>query len=219
MKSIAKALLAGAAAAMLPAGPMTDAAIQRAPARPHQRPRPKAPWQVWRDTAGRLSLAAHRRACLPVRAARHRDLRFQLQSGGGRRAPAQQRHPPHRLLGADLPDDVARHHAAAADRPLQPACRCAAHDRRRRLHLCRLPHQPLRRRPDVRPLEGRKRDRAAALPHHRVHGAARSRRARHHLDRRHGAPAGRQAMAAPAQHHLRHRAPGSDPLLPADQGG
>jgi sulfoxide reductase heme-binding subunit YedZ len=33
---------------------MTDAAIQGAPARPHQR-RPRAPWQVWRDTAGRLS--------------------------------------------------------------------------------------------------------------------------------------------------------------------
>ena len=38
------------------------------------------------------------------------------------------------------------------------------------------------------------------------------------LDRRHGAPARRQALAAPAQHHLRHRAAGADPLLPADQG-
>jgi sulfoxide reductase heme-binding subunit YedZ len=34
---------------------MTDAAIQRGGAEPQTKRRPKAPWQVWRDTAGRLS--------------------------------------------------------------------------------------------------------------------------------------------------------------------
>src|SRR4029079_6014612 len=44
---------------------MTDAAIQRVPAKV----RPKAPWQVWRDSAGRLSplrIAALVFVCLPV---------------------------------------------------------------------------------------------------------------------------------------------------------
>ena len=56
---------------------MTDAAIQGAPARAPQR-RPRAPWQVWRDTAGRLSWLRIAALAFLLRAARHRDLRFQL---------------------------------------------------------------------------------------------------------------------------------------------
>ena len=44
---------------------MTDAAIQRVAAKA----RPKAPWQVWRDSAGRLSplrIAALAFLCVPV---------------------------------------------------------------------------------------------------------------------------------------------------------
>ncbi|MSP46037.1 MAG: sulfoxide reductase heme-binding subunit YedZ [Xanthobacteraceae bacterium] len=52
MESIAKALLAAPGPACYPLA-MTDAAIQRAASTPN--PRPKAPWQVWRDASGRLS--------------------------------------------------------------------------------------------------------------------------------------------------------------------
>ena len=48
---------------------MTDAAIQRAAAQPQAKPRPKAPWQVWRDSAGRLSplrIAVLAFLCVPV---------------------------------------------------------------------------------------------------------------------------------------------------------
>jgi sulfoxide reductase heme-binding subunit YedZ len=51
---------------------MTDAAIQRM--EPGARPRPKAPWQVWRDAAGRLSwlrLAALVFLLVPVAVAAH----------------------------------------------------------------------------------------------------------------------------------------------------
>src|SRR5204862_6790489 len=64
IESIAKALLAAARASCYPLG-MTDAAIQRVAAKA----RPKAPWQVWRDSAGRLSplrIAALAFLCVPV---------------------------------------------------------------------------------------------------------------------------------------------------------
>src|SRR5687767_12965052 len=56
MDFIAKALLARAASPCY-ARAMTEATIQSAGSRPAPQagPRPKAPWQVWRDAAGRLS--------------------------------------------------------------------------------------------------------------------------------------------------------------------
>ena len=166
------------------------------PCQSRSRAGPKAPWQVWRDAAGRLSPLRMVALAVPVRAGRDRDLR--LHHRGLRRAPAQRRDPPHRLLGADLPDDFACGDAAAAGRALQPARRRAPHDRRRRLRLRRRPHLALCRRPDVRSLEGRKRNRAAALSDDRLCRAARPCGAGGDLDRRHGAPARRQALAAAA---------------------
>jgi sulfoxide reductase heme-binding subunit YedZ len=60
-----QSVIGGGSGLVLPAWPMTDAAIQRVPAKV----RPKVPWQVWRDSAGRLSplrIAALVFLCVPV---------------------------------------------------------------------------------------------------------------------------------------------------------
>jgi sulfoxide reductase heme-binding subunit YedZ len=60
-----QSVIGGGSGLVLPASPMTDAAIQRVAAKV----RPKAPWQVWRDAAGRLSLlriATLMFLCVPV---------------------------------------------------------------------------------------------------------------------------------------------------------
>ena len=64
---------------------MTDAAIQRAGARPSQAP-PKAPWQVWRDAAGRLSwlrIATLALLFVPWAIATY-DFNFNLEAVGAR---------------------------------------------------------------------------------------------------------------------------------------
>jgi sulfoxide reductase heme-binding subunit YedZ len=65
---------------------MTDAAIQGAPARPQQRRRPRARWQVWRDTAGQLSwlrIAALAFLFVPLAIATY-DFNFNLEAVGAR---------------------------------------------------------------------------------------------------------------------------------------
>ncbi len=60
-----QSVIGGGSGLVLPAWPMTDAAIQRVPAKV----RPKVPWQVWCDSAGRLSplrIAALVFLCVPV---------------------------------------------------------------------------------------------------------------------------------------------------------
>jgi len=64
---------------------MTDAAIQRAGPRP-SKVRPKAPWQVWRDAAGRLSwlrIAALAFLFVPFAIATY-DFNFNLEAVGAR---------------------------------------------------------------------------------------------------------------------------------------
>ena len=62
----------------------------------------KQPWQIWRDRRGRLSwlrIATLALLLLPIAIAA-----YAYATAGLRRAAAQRRDPPHRLLGADLSD-------------------------------------------------------------------------------------------------------------------
>jgi sulfoxide reductase heme-binding subunit YedZ len=65
---------------------MTDAAIQRVAAKAQPKPRPKASWQVWRDTAGQLSplrIAVLLFLLVPVAIAAY-DFTFNIEAIGAR---------------------------------------------------------------------------------------------------------------------------------------
>ena len=172
--------------------------------------RPKAPWQVWRDAAGRLSplrIAALVFLFVPVAVAIYD---FNTEGFGAR--------PLNNVIHRTGYWALIFLMTSLAVTPLRRIARFnLLVDVRRMIGVgafvyAATPHLALCRRPDVRPVEGRKRDCAAALSHHRLCRAAGPDRAGRHLDRRHGAPPRRQALAAAAQHHLRHRPAGADPL-------
>ena len=149
---------------------------------------------LWRDRRGRVSalrIAVLAFLAVPVALAAQPYLTDRV-----RRAADQRSHPSRRLLGAGVPAGDAGGDAARPDRALQRPDRCAAHARGRHLRLCRDPYPAVCRRPDVRSPEGRDRDRAAALSHHRVHRAHGARRPGGDVDRRHGAPAGQRGAGS-----------------------
>ena len=194
---------------------MTDI-LAPAAAKPARGPAPKAPWQVWRDAAGRLSALRIGTLALlfvPVAIAIYD---YNTEGFGAR--------PLNNVIHRTGYWALLFLMISLAVTPLRRVARFnQLVDVRRMIgvgafRLCRHAHLALCRRPDVRFVEGRKRDRAAALSHHRLHHPARADRACRDLDRRHGSKAGRQALAAAAQHHLRARSLGAHSFLPADQG-
>ena len=90
--------------------------------------------------------------------------------------------------------------------------------RRRRLPGDRPAPRAVCRRAGLGPRQGVERDRPAFLPDDRIRGAARPRGPGRHLDRRHGAPARRPALAGPAPAGLPGNGPRPGALLHADQG-
>src|SRR6266581_4941410 len=87
------------------------------------------------------------------------------------------------MAGRDFPRDLARApaiHGAEADQHAPHARRCG-------FLLRGAAHHALHRRSEIRSCQGRERDRAALLSHHRVRGAARPDRAGRDLDRLHQA--------------------------------
>ncbi len=110
-------------------------------------------------------------------------------------------HPPHRHLGGQAAAALARHLAAAAPPRLGQADRRAPHARAFGDGLRPRPSRPLLHRHGLRLGADRLRNRQALLPDDRFPRAARPRRARHHLDRRHDPPP-RQELAAAAQPRL-----------------
>ena len=191
---------------------MTDAAIQRVAAKS----RPKAPWQVWRDAAGRLSplrIAALAFLLVPVAVAIY-DFNTE---GFGARPLNNVIHrtgywaliflmtslavtPLRRIARFNLLVDVRRMIGVGAF--VYAATHISLYVADQMFDLWKVASEiALRLYLTI--------GFTALLGLDRAGG---------HLDRRHGAPARRQALAAPAQHHLRHRPPGADPLFPADQG-
>ena len=161
-----------------------------------------------------VAAQAHGFRC-PVRAGGVGGVCLWLRAARG--APAQRGDPRDRAVDdpADLPgiggDPAAPGLAVAAADP------GAADDRRRRLRLCADPLLALYRQRSLRSRQGRQRNRLAVLSDDRLCRAARPRGVGGDLDRRHGSPARRQAMAAAASPRLRDRGARGHPLLLSGQ--